>query len=123
MQSIIPTLHSVRRGVGDALTIAFPANTVALGLHQRDKFSFGRGVFHALVNGVDESELPAFAFERCVVLCVGYGFDFFLSLRLKDRQAELHADFIITLTQFVQLFIADVQLLPILQLHRVDDEM
>ena len=61
MEPVVPALHPLRRGVGDVLPAIRPAHLVALALHQGEELAFGGSIFHALVDGIHQPELPALA--------------------------------------------------------------
>ena len=84
MEPVIPALHALRRGVGDVLPSVRPAHLVTLALHQRNKFVFGFGVLHALIDGVHQPKLPALALGGGAVLTGAH--PFLLGLLFRRRQ-------------------------------------
>lgn len=123
MQPVIPALLSIGRSVGDILPAVYPADFVALAPHQSNKFLAVMGELHALINSVHESELPTLTFCGGVVLSARHGLALCFLLRLEDGQTELQAHLIVALTQFRQLRLTDMQLLPILEADAVDEKM
>ena len=81
MEPVIPALHTVGCCVGDILPAVCPPHLVALTLHQRNKFVFGFGVLHALVDGVHQSELPTLALGGGAVFPAAHAFLFHLLFR------------------------------------------
>ena len=93
MEPVIPTLHTLRRGVGDVLPTVRPANLVTLALHQGEELVFGGGISHALVDVVHQPELPALALGGGAVFPAAYPLLFHLLLRRRqDLQAVGDAD-------------------------------
>ena len=74
MQFDVAALHTIRCGIGDALTAGLPADSVAFRFHQSDKFLTAPGVVHTIVDGIHETELPAFALGRRTVLPCAHAF-------------------------------------------------
>src|SRR5699024_666914 len=68
VEPVVPALHPLRCGIGDDLPAVCPAHLVALALHQGEKFVFGGGVSHTLVDGVHQPELPALALGGGAIL-------------------------------------------------------
>ena len=120
MQFTVPAPHAIRRGVGDVLASTSPAHRVALGCHQGNEGVLVGGVFHALVNGVHEPQLPALTFQSRVVFRAAHAAGL-LRWRIKDRQAHLLTDHVIAPHQLLQLFLRHVQLFACLKVDGVDD--
>ena len=95
MEPVIPTLHTLRRGVGDVLPTVRPANLVTLALHQGEELVFGGGISHALVDVVHQPELPALSLGGGAVLPAAHSFllDLFLGRR-QDLQTVSDADLV-----------------------------
>ena len=95
MEPVIPAFHPFRGGVGDALSAVCPAHLVALALHERNKFVFGGGVPHALVDGIHQPELPALTLGSGAVLpCAHPLLLHLLFRRRQDVQAVSGADLV-----------------------------
>ena len=93
MEPVIPALHTVGCCVGDILPAVCPPHLVALTLHQRNKFVFGFGVLHALVDGIYQPNLPALALGGGSVFPAAHPLLFHLLLRRRqDLQAVGDAD-------------------------------
>ena len=79
---------------------------------------------HTLLN--DSHELKLFARTTLchVVLTHGHMFGLLpVGIRYEHRERELHTHFIVALTQFLQLFLCDVQFSAGFKIDRVDDEV
>ena len=74
MQFVVAALHAIRCCVGDALATVLPANGVAFRFHQGDEFLTVPGEAHAIVDGIDETELPAFTLCGSTVLPCAHTF-------------------------------------------------
>ena len=74
MQFVVAALHAIRCCVGDALATVLPANGVAFGFHQGDEFLMVPGEAHAIVDGIDQTELPTLTFSRSTVLPCAHTF-------------------------------------------------
>ena len=93
---------------------------VALGCHQGNEGVLVGGVFHALVNGVHEPQLPALTFQRCVIFRAAHATGL-LRWRVKDRKTHLQTDLVVVPHQFLQLFLRHVQLFAGVEIDGVDD--
>lgn len=120
MQFVVAAPHAVRRGVGDVLAATLPAHRIALGCHQGNEGVLVGGVFHALVNGVHEPQLPALTLQSRVVFRAAHAAGL-LCGRLKDRQAHFQTDRVVAPHQLLQLFLRHVQLFAGLKVDGVDD--
>ena len=120
MQFVIAAFHAVRGGIGDVLAATFPADGVALGLHQRNEGVPVGGAFHALVDGVHEPQLPALTFQCRVVFRAAHAAGL-LRWHVKDRQAHLLTDRIVAPHQLLNLLLRHVQLFAGLKVDGVDD--
>ena len=93
MQTIIPTAFAVGCGIGDIFSAVRPLDLIAFAFHQFNELIFVDGVLHALVDLDSESDLPALAAHRGVILrlpdtgCLMF-------LRLTDGQTVTHTDLI-----------------------------
>lgn len=120
MEPVIPALHTLRRGVGDALPTTCPPHLVALTLHQRDEVLFGRGVAHTLVDGIHQPELPALALGGGAVLPAAHAFLFHLFLRRRqDLQTVGGADLVTGQPVGLQVGGILVEFFPILEADTV----
>ena len=68
MQTIIPTAFAVGCGVGDIFPAVRPLDLIAFALHQFNELISVDGVLHTLVDLNCESDLPALAAHRGVIL-------------------------------------------------------
>ena len=109
MQFTVPAPHAIRGSVGDVFAAALPADGVALGFHQGNEGVLVGGVFHALINGVHEPQLPALALQSRVVFRTAYATGL-LPCCFKDRQPPLQTDRIVAPHQFLDLLFRHVQL-------------
>ena len=93
MQTIIPTALAVGCGVGYIFPAVRPLDLIAFALHQFNELFLVDGVLHALVDLDSESNLPALAAHRRVILGLldTRGLVF---LRLTDRKSVAHTDLI-----------------------------
>lgn len=89
MEPVIPALHALGRGVGDVLPTICPPHLVALTLHQGNEFFLAGGESHALVDGVQQAELPALAFDGGAVLPGAHTLGLFFLLLRQDRESML----------------------------------
>ena len=120
VQFVVAASHAVRCGVGDVLAGALPPHLIALGRHQGNEGVLVGGVFHALVDGVHEPQLPALALQRRVVFRAAHAAGL-LCWCVKDRQAHLLTDHVIAPHQFLDLFLRHVQLFAGFKVDGVDD--
>ena len=95
VEPVVPALHAAGCGVGDVLPAVCPSDLAALALHQRNKFIFGFGVPHALVDGVHQPELPTLPLGGGAVLPAAHPFLSDLLFRLrKGLQAVCGTDLV-----------------------------
>ena len=79
---------------------------------------------HTVVDEIHELQLLALATGRGVILTDCHGLGFLLPVfRLEHRERKLHADLIVALPQFLELFLCDVQFLSGIEVDRVDEEV
>ena len=124
MEPVIPALHTVGCCVGDILPAVCPPHLVALTLHQRNKFVFGFGVLHALVDGIYQPNLPALALGGGSVFPAAHAFLFHLFLRWRQNfQSMSKAYFITGQPVSLQVGGALMEFLPILEADAVDDQV
>ena len=93
---------------------------MALGCHQGNEGVLVGGVFHALVNGVHEPQLPALTLQSRVVFRTAHAAGL-LRWCVKDRQTHFLTNRIIAPHQLLQLLFRHVQLLAGLKVNGVDD--
>ena len=79
---------------------------------------------HTVVDDIHELQFFALATDRSVILTDRHGLGFLLPVfRLEHRERKLHADLIVALPQFLELFLCDVQLLSRIEVDGVDEEV
>ena len=79
---------------------------------------------HTVVDGIHELQLLALTTGRCVILTDGHSLRFLSSLLgLEHRKGKFHADPIIALPQFLELFLCDVEFSACIEVDRVDKEV
>ena len=79
---------------------------------------------HTVVDEIHELQLLALATGRGVILTDCHGLGFLLPVfRLEHRERKLHADLIVALPQFLELFLCDVQFLSCIEVNGVDEEV
>ena len=109
-QQAVTTPPAARRGVGDAAPRALPANLVPLALHQGDKLLAAVGVEHTVVDEIHELQLLALTTGSRVVLADGHGLRFLPGiLCLEHRERKFHTYLVVTLAQFLELLLCDVE--------------
>ena len=124
MEPVIPTFHPFWCGVGDVLPALRPAHLVALALHQRNKFVFGFGVLHALVDGVHQPELPALTLGGGAVFPAAHPFLLdLLFRRWQDLQTVGGTDLIAGQPVSLEVGGALVKFLAVLERDAVDDQV
>ena len=121
MQFTVPAPHAIRGGVGDVFAAVLPADGVTLRLHQGNKGILVGGVFHALVDGVHEPQLPALPLERRVVFRTVHAVGVAAVSGLEHRQSQFLTDHVIAPHQLLQLFLRHVQLFAGFKVDGVDD--
>ena len=95
VEPVVSALHSLRRGVGNALSAVRPTNPISITLHQSDELFFVRRIPHTLINGVYKAELPALALGRRTVFPSVHTVGSVLSLfPRKNRESIFHTQFI-----------------------------
>ena len=123
MEPVIPALHALGRGVGDVLPTICPPHLVALTLHQGNEFFLAGGESHALVDGVQQAELPALAFDGGAVLPGAHTLGLFFLLLRQDRESMLSTQLIRQLPQAAKGIRPLPEHFAALPAHRVDDEV
>ena len=79
---------------------------------------------HAVVDEIHELQLLALATGRSVILTDRHGLVFPPPvLGLEHRKRKFHADLIISLPQFLELLLCDVQFLPSIEVDGVDEKV
>ena len=79
---------------------------------------------HTVVDDVHELQFFALATDRSVILTDCHGLGFLLPVfRLEHRERKLHADLIVALPQFLELFLCDVQFLSRIEVDGVDEKV
>ena len=95
VEPVVSALHSLRRGVGNALSAVRPTNPISITLHQSDELFFVRRIPHTLINGVYKAELPALALGGRTVFPSVHTVGSVLSLfPRKNRESIFHTQFI-----------------------------
>lgn len=121
MQLAVAALHAVRRGVGNALAAALPADSIAIGLHQRNEFRAATSISHTLIHRVNQPQLPALSFKRGVIFSAAHAAGMAVDTGVEHRQSQLLADGIVALLQLLHLLFCQVQLFAGFKVDRVDD--
>ena len=79
---------------------------------------------HTVVDEIHELQLLALATGCRVILTDRHGLGFLPPvLGLEHRKGKLHADLIVALPQFLELFLCDVQFLSRIKVDRVDEKV
>ena len=78
---------------------------------------------HAVVDDIHELQLFTLATGCSVILTDRHGLGFLPILGLEHRKRKFHADLVVALPQFLELFLCDVQLLSCIEVNRVDEEV
>ena len=78
---------------------------------------------HTVVDDIHELQLLALATGGRVILANRHGLGFLPILGLEHRKRKFHADLVVALPQFLELFLCDVQLLSCIEVNRVDEEV
>ena len=79
---------------------------------------------HTVVDEIHELQLLALATGRGVILTDCHGLGFLLPVfRLEHRERKLHADLIVALPQFLELFLCDVQFLSRVEVDGVNEKV
>ena len=123
-QQTVPTLPATRRGIGDILSGLFPANLVALALHQRNELLAVGSVAHTVIDDIHELQFFALATGGRVILADGHRLGLLFLVRgVEHRERKLHADLIVALPQFLELLLCDVQFLSRIKVDGVDEKV
>ena len=79
---------------------------------------------HTVVDEIHELQLFTLATGRRVILTDRHGLGFPLPVPgLEHRKRKFHADLVVALPQFLELFLCDVQFLSRVEVDRVDEEV
>ena len=123
VKPVIPALHSLWCGVGDILRAVRPAHFVALAFHQSNELFLGRGIPHALIDGVHQSELPAFTLGGRTVFPAAHALGLFRLLLLQNRKTVFHTKLVRECAQVFQSAWSLPKHFPGFIAYRIDNEM
>ena len=123
-QQAVTALPAAGRGVGDVPSGRFPADLVALALHQCNELLTAGGVAHTVVDDIHELQFFALATGGRMILANRHSFRFLLPiLGLEHKERKLHTDLIVALPQFLELLLCDVQFLSRIEVDGVDEKV
>ena len=123
-QQAVTALPAAGRGVGDVPSGRFPADLVALALHQCNELLTAGGVAHTVVDDVHELQFFALATDGGVILADGHRLGLLFLVRgVEHRERKLHTDLIVALSQFLKLILCDVQFLSGIEVDGVDEKV
>ena len=76
VKAVIPALHFVGTGVGDALAAVLPPNAVAHGVHSSDEILAGTAAVHGIIDRAHQPKLPTVTLDRGAVFAGTHAFLF-----------------------------------------------